>query len=77
MALVVRREEDGVRRYVHLSTGNYNATTARIYTDIGLLTSRPDIGTDASELFNRLTGTPLVLPTANSWPPNICGNSGS
>ncbi len=56
VALVVRREEDGVRRYVHLSTGNYNATTARIYTDIGLLTSRPDIGTDASELFNRLTG---------------------
>ena len=56
VALVVRREDDGLRRYVHLSTGNYNATTARIYTDIGLLTSRPDIGTDASELFNRLTG---------------------
>ncbi len=56
VALVVRREDDGLRRYVHLSTGNYNATTARIYTDIGLLTSRPDIGADASELFNRLTG---------------------
>ncbi|MCZ7538788.1 MAG: polyphosphate kinase 1 [Anaerolineae bacterium] len=56
VALVVRREDDGLRRYVHLSTGNYNATTARIYTDIGLLTSRPDIGTDAGELFNRLTG---------------------
>jgi len=56
VALVVRREDDGLRRYVHFSTGNYNATTARIYTDIGLLTSRPDIGADASELFNRLTG---------------------
>ncbi len=56
VALVVRKEDDGLRRYVHLSTGNYNATTARIYTDIGLLTSRPDIGMDASELFNRLTG---------------------
>ncbi len=56
VALVVRREADGLRRYVHLSTGNYNATTARIYSDIGLLTSRPDLGIDASELFNRLTG---------------------
>jgi polyphosphate kinase len=56
VALVVRKEEEGVRRYVHLSTGNYNATTARIYTDIGLLTSRTDLGMDASELFNRLTG---------------------
>lgn len=56
VALVIRREEDGLRRYVHFSTGNYNATTARIYTDIGLLTSRPDLGMDASELFNRLTG---------------------
>ncbi len=56
VALVVRKEEDGLRRYVHLSTGNYNAATARIYTDIGLLTSRPDLGMDASELFNRLTG---------------------
>jgi polyphosphate kinase len=56
VALVVRKEEDGLRRYVHLSTGNYNATTARIYTDIGVLTSRPDLGIDASELFNRLTG---------------------
>jgi polyphosphate kinase len=56
VALVVRREEDGLRRYVHLSTGNYNATTARIYSDIGLLTSRTDLGMDASELFNRLTG---------------------
>ena len=56
VALVVRREDDGLRRYVHFSTGNYNATTARIYTDIGYLTSREDLGIDASEIFNRLTG---------------------
>jgi polyphosphate kinase len=56
LALVVRREQDGLRRYVHLGTGNYNATTARIYTDLGLLTCREDIADDASDLFNRLTG---------------------
>ncbi len=56
VAMVIRREADGLRRYVHLSTGNYNATTARIYTDIGLLTSNPELAEDASELFNRLTG---------------------
>ena len=56
LALIVRREHDGLRRYVHLGTGNYNATTARIYTDIGLLTCRPDLGADVSELFNFLTG---------------------
>lgn len=56
LALVVRREQDGLRRYVHLGTGNYNATTARIYTDLGLLTCRPDIGADVSDLFNFLTG---------------------
>lgn len=56
MLLVVRREEDGLRRYVHLSTGNYNATTARIYTDYSLFTSNPDIAADVSELFNYLTG---------------------
>jgi polyphosphate kinase len=56
LALVVRRESDGIRRYVHLGTGNYNATTARIYTDLGLLTCRPEIGADASDLFNFLTG---------------------
>lgn len=56
LALVVRREGDKIQRYVHLGTGNYNASTARMYTDLGLLTCRPDIGADVSELFNVLTG---------------------
>ena len=56
MTLVVRRDADGIRRYVHLATGNYNATTARFYTDLGLLTCRTDFGEDASALFNLLTG---------------------
>ncbi len=56
IALVVRKEADGLRRYVHLGTGNYNATTARIYEDLCLLTCRPEIGADASLLFNALTG---------------------
>ncbi len=55
-ALVVRREGDGIRRYVHLATGNYNPTTARVYTDLGLFTANPDMGEDASALFNLLTG---------------------
>lgn len=54
--LVVRREPDGLRRYVHLSTGNYNAATARIYEDIGIFTAREDIASDVTELFNVLTG---------------------
>ena len=56
MALIVRREADGIRRYVHLGTGNYNSKTARIYTDLGLLTCSPSIGADVSDLFNFLTG---------------------
>ncbi len=55
-ALVVRRESDGIRRYVHLSTGNYNPATARIYTDLGLFTANPDFGEDVSAMFNLLTG---------------------
>jgi len=55
-ALVVRREGAGIRRYVHLSTGNYNPTTARVYTDLGLFTANPDMGEDTSALFNLLTG---------------------
>ena len=56
IALVVRREEEGIRRYVHLSTGNYNPQTARIYTDLGYFTCNPDFCEDASALFNYLTG---------------------
>lgn len=56
IALIVRREPDGIHRYIHLGTGNYNAVTARIYTDLSLMTSNPDIGEDATELFNFLTG---------------------
>jgi len=56
VSLVVRKEESGVRRYVHLSTGNYNPTTARIYTDLGLFTADPDLASDVSALFNLLTG---------------------
>ena len=55
-ALVVRREEDGIRRYVHLATGNYNPQTARIYTDLGYFTCREDFCEDVSHLFNYLTG---------------------
>lgn len=54
--LIVRREEDGIRRYVHLGTGNYNDTTARLYTDMGMFTCNEHIGADASALFNMLTG---------------------
>ena len=54
--LVVRREGHFIRRYVHLATGNYNPATARLYTDIGLLTCRPDFGEDATNFFNLLTG---------------------
>jgi polyphosphate kinase len=56
IALVVRREEDGIRRYVHLGTGNYNPQTARVYTDLGFFTCNPDFAEDASALFNYLTG---------------------
>ncbi|HEY6928096.1 MAG TPA: polyphosphate kinase 1, partial [Thermoanaerobaculia bacterium] len=56
IALVVRREGSSIRRYVHVGTGNYNRVTARIYTDLGLFTARPEFGYDASELFNFLTG---------------------
>lgn len=56
ICMVVRREEDGVRRYLHLGTGNYNPITAKVYTDIGLLTDDPSLGEDVSELFNALTG---------------------
>ncbi|HJP61298.1 MAG TPA: polyphosphate kinase 1, partial [Gemmatimonadaceae bacterium] len=54
--LVVRREPDGIRRYAHVGTGNYNSKTARIYTDVGLFTANPSIGADLTEMFNALTG---------------------
>ena len=55
-ALVVRREEDGIRRYCHIGTGNYNPRTARQYEDLGLLSADPDLGADVGDLFNFLTG---------------------
>ena len=56
VALVVRREGSGLRRYVHIGTGNYNTKTARLYVDLGLLTARTEIGADVTDLFNVLTG---------------------
>jgi polyphosphate kinase len=69
--LIVRRDHDGIRRYVHIGTGNYNSKTARLYTDLGLFTASRSIGADISDLFNALTGfsrqrlyrTVLVAPT--------------
>jgi polyphosphate kinase len=55
-ALVVRREGETIRRYVHIGTGNYNTRTARIYTDLGLFSANPSLGADVSDLFNSLTG---------------------
>ena len=56
MCLVVRKDSDGIRRYLHLGTGNYNPVTARLYTDLSLLTCRPAFAEDATNLFNLLTG---------------------
>src|SRR5688572_4907986 len=56
LCLVVRQESDGMQRYVHVGTGNYNPETARVYTDLGIFTSDPDIVADVSEIFNYLTG---------------------
>ncbi len=59
IALVVRKEGDAIRRYVHLGTGNYNPSTARLYTDLGMFTCDEEIGADVSDLFNHLTGYSL------------------
>ena len=56
LCLVVRRETDGVTRYAHIGTGNYNASTAKMYTDMGLLTANPDVCADVTDLFNVMTG---------------------
>jgi polyphosphate kinase len=56
IALVVRKEGERIRRYVHLATGNYNANTAQLYTDLGLFTCNPEMGEDATDVFNYLTG---------------------
>ena len=55
LSLLIRRETDGIRRYAHIGTGNYNPDTARLYTDVGLITARPDITADVAEVFNLLT----------------------
>ena len=72
ITLVVRREEDGIRRYVHLGTGNYHDSTARLYTDCGIMTCHPEIGEDATAVFNMLSGysEPLtwnMLAVAPLW----------
>ncbi len=56
LLMIVRRESDRIRRYLHMSTGNYNAVTAKVYTDIGYFTADPDLGADVADLFNALTG---------------------
>ena len=64
--LVVRQEDDGIRRYCHVGTGNYNPKTATLYEDLGLLTADPELGAELTELFNHLTGysRPVRLPHA-------------
>ena len=56
LLLIVRKERDGLRRYIHMGTGNYNSASARVYTDVCLMSARPDLAADVSELFNYLTG---------------------
>jgi polyphosphate kinase len=56
VVLVVRREDEKIKRYVHIGTGNYNAKTSKLYTDVGLFSCRPDLGADLTDLFNYLTG---------------------
>lgn len=77
ITLVVRREEDGIRRYVHLGTGNYNDSTAKLYTDCGIMTCDPQVGEDATAVFNMLSGyseppTWNKLSLAPLWLRNKC-----
>ncbi len=62
VTLVVRREDDGIKRYCHIGTGNYNPTSARLYTDLGLLTARADVGEEVAETLNMITGYARVPP---------------
>jgi polyphosphate kinase len=65
--LVVREDEDGLRRYMHFGTGNYNEKTARLYTDLSLFTCRPELGTDDAQLFNALTGFSKITDYEELW----------
>ncbi len=65
--LVVREDDDGLRRYMHFGTGNYNEKSARLYTDLSLLTCRPELGTDVTQLFNALTGFSKVTDYEDLW----------
>ena len=67
MLMVLRREEHGYRRYVHLGTGNYHPRTTRFYTDFGLLTANPDIGDDVNEVFKQLTGLGKASALKHLW----------
>ena len=62
---MVREEEDGLRRYVHFSTGNYHTGTARLYEDLGILTCNPELGEGVSEVFNELSSS---FPAGNDDP---------
>ncbi len=81
---MVRQEQEQLRRYVHLSTGNYNVGTARLYTDVGLFTADQDLGEDVSELFNALSGfskiaryRKLAVAPRRPWRKRSCGRSTS
>jgi len=65
--LVVREDDDGLRRYMHFGTGNYNEKSARLYTDLSLLTARPELGADVTQLFNALTGFSKVTDYEDLW----------
>jgi polyphosphate kinase len=67
MLLIVRREKGSLRRYVHLSTGNYHQITSRIYTDFGLMTADPDIGSDTHKLFQQISGLGPVIELKRLW----------
>ena len=67
MLMVLRREEQGYRRYIHLGTGNYHPRTTRFYTDFGLLTSNPEIGEDVNEVFKQLTGLGKASALKHLW----------